>query len=88
MQHLDNQKSYAFFLQCDQHVLCEGDDAGGDAEERPEGGVTGAAPGGSEGELIGVALMMLVSLALVGDQGPALEVGELLMRPGQDGCEQ
>src|SRR3954463_16812303 len=55
----------------------------GDAEERAEGGVSGAAAGGAEDQLVGVGLEVFATQAVIDAERPALEVSEDAVGPGQ-----
>src|SRR3954451_11777481 len=55
----------------------------GDAEERAEGGVSGAAPVEAEDELVEVGLQVFAPQAVIDAERPALEVGEDAVGPGQ-----
>src|SRR4051794_35217165 len=55
----------------------------GDAEERAEGGVSGAAPVEAEDELVEVGLEVFAPQAVVDAERPTLEVGEDAVGPGQ-----
>src|SRR3954447_6992870 len=55
----------------------------GDAEERAEGGVSGAASVEAEDELVEVGLEVFAAQAVIDAQRPALEVGEDTVGPGQ-----
>ena len=57
---------------------------GGDAEEGPERGMSGAPAVEAEDEFVEVALEVLAAQAMVDAQGPDLEVGEDPVDPGQD----
>ena len=56
---------------------------GGDAEQRAEGGMPGAAAVEAEDELVEIGLQVLAAQAVVDAQGPDLEVGEDAVRPRQ-----
>src|SRR3954454_4774773 len=55
----------------------------GDAEERAEGGVSGAASVEAEDELVEVGLEVFATQAMIDAEYPALEVGEEAVGPGQ-----
>src|SRR3954470_11255372 len=55
----------------------------GDAEERAEGGVPGAASVEAEDELVEVGLEVFATQAMIDAECPALEVGEEAVGPGQ-----
>src|SRR3954454_21839872 len=55
----------------------------GDAEERAEGGVSGAAPVEAEDELVEVGVEVFAPQAVIDAERPALEVGEDAVGPGQ-----
>jgi hypothetical protein len=55
----------------------------GDAEERAEGSVSGAASVEAEDELVEVGLEVLSTQAVIDAERPALEIGEDAMGPGQ-----
>ena len=55
----------------------------GDAEERAEGGVSGAAPVEAEDELVEVGLEVFATQAVIDAERPALEIGEDTVGPGQ-----
>src|SRR5215210_5145658 len=55
----------------------------GDAEERAEGGVSGAASVEAEDELIKVGLEVFPTQAVIDAERPALEIGEDAVGPGQ-----
>src|SRR5215210_3338863 len=55
----------------------------GDAEERAEGGVSGAASVEAEDELIKVGLEVFATQAVIDAERPAFEVGEDAVGPGQ-----
>src|SRR5918997_926415 len=55
----------------------------GDAEERAEGGMSGAAPVEAEDELVEVGLEVFSTQAVIDAERPALEVGEDAVGPGQ-----
>src|SRR3954451_23884318 len=55
----------------------------GDAEERAEGGVSGAAPVEAEDKLVEVGLEVFATQAVIDAERPALEIGEDAVGPGQ-----
>ena len=55
----------------------------GDAEERAEGGVSGATSVEAEDELVEVGLEVFTAQAVIDAERPALEVGEDTVGPGQ-----
>src|SRR5918998_557845 len=55
----------------------------GDAEERAEGGMSGAASVEAEDELVEVGLEVFATQAVIDAERPALEVGEDAVGPGQ-----
>src|SRR6476646_11152448 len=55
----------------------------GDAEERAEGGVSGAASVEAEDELVEVGLEVFATQAVIDAERPALEVGDDAVGPGQ-----
>src|SRR3954467_13824394 len=55
----------------------------GDAEERAEGGMSGAAPVEAEDELVEVGLEVFATKAVIDAERPALEIGEDAVGPGQ-----
>src|SRR5438270_12920663 len=55
----------------------------GDAEERAEGGVSGAASVEAEDELVEVGLEVFSTQAMIDAERPALEIGEDAVGPGQ-----
>src|SRR3569833_2757566 len=55
----------------------------GEAEERAEGGVAGAAAVEAEDELVEVGLEVFATQAVIDAERPALEVGEDAVGPGQ-----
>src|SRR3954470_16562687 len=55
----------------------------GDAEERAEGGVSGAASVEAEDELVEVGLEVFPTQAVIDAERPALEIGEDAVGPGQ-----
>src|ERR671932_1340712 len=55
----------------------------GNAEERAEGGVPGATSVEAEDELVEVGLEVFATQAVIDAEGPALEVGEDAVGPGQ-----
>src|SRR3954468_20399938 len=55
----------------------------GDAEERAEGGMSGAAPVEAEDELVEVGLEVFATQAVIDAERPALEIGEDAVGPGQ-----
>lgn len=55
----------------------------GDAEERAEGGMSGAASVEAEDELVEVGLEVFSTQAVIDAERPALEVGEDAVGPGQ-----
>src|SRR4051795_3264990 len=55
----------------------------GDAEERAEGGVSGATSVEAEDELVKVGLEVFTTQAVIDAERPALEVGEDAVGPGQ-----
>src|SRR3954447_6399108 len=55
----------------------------GDAEERAEGGVSGAASVEAEDELVEIGLEVFASQAVIDAERPALEIGEDTVGPGQ-----
>src|SRR3954466_3995995 len=55
----------------------------GDAEERAEGGMSGAAPVEAEDELVEVGLEVFAAQAVIDAERPALEIGEDAVGPGQ-----
>src|SRR3954452_540463 len=55
----------------------------GDAEERAEGGVSGAASVEAEDELVEVGLEVFATQAVIDAERPALEIGEDAVGPGQ-----
>ena len=56
----------------------------GDAEERAEGGMSGAASVEAEDELVEVGLEVFATQAVIDAERPDLEVGEDAVDPGQD----
>ena len=58
--------------------------AGGDAEQRTEGGMPGMAAVEAEDELVEIGLQMPAAQAVIDAQGPDFEIGEDAVRPGQD----
>ena len=55
----------------------------GDAEERAEGGVSGATSVEAEDELVEVGLEVFATQAVIDAERPALEIGEDAVGPGQ-----
>src|SRR3954466_8845071 len=55
----------------------------GDAEERAEGGMSGAAPVEAEDDLDEVGLEVFATQAVIDAERPALEIGEHPVGPGQ-----
>src|SRR3954462_808553 len=55
----------------------------GDAEERAEGGMSGAAPVEAEDELVEIGLEVFATQAVIDAERPALEIGEDTVGPGQ-----
>src|SRR3954447_11847279 len=55
----------------------------GDAEERAEGGVSGAAPVEAEDKLVEVGLEVFSTQTVIDAERPALEIGENAVGPGQ-----
>src|SRR4051812_20185084 len=55
----------------------------GDAEERAEGGVSGATSVEAEDELVKVGLEVFSAQAMIDTERPALEIGEDAVGPGQ-----
>src|SRR5215210_7607692 len=55
----------------------------GDAEERAEGGVSGATSVEAEDELVEIGLEVFATQAVIDAERPALEIGEDAVGPGQ-----
>src|SRR5512144_3349422 len=76
-------KCLSLWFRFDQHPVGEGAEGGADAEQRSEGGVSGATSVKAEDELVEVGWQVLPAEAVVDTQGPALEVGEDPVHPGE-----
>ena len=67
-----------------QHVVGDRFGADGDGEQGAEGGVPRSASVEAEDELVEIGLQVFPAQPVIDPTGPAVEVGEHLMDPGQD----
>ena len=68
----------------DQRLVSDGFGPRPDPEKAVEGGMAASTSVEAEADLVPVESQMLVAQAVVGAEGPGLEVGDDAMHPGQD----